>query len=122
MSPRSRVPSRSSLRTLATAKGASTKAYGQDLRGGAGSGAHTSPQRAVCLALFLYCAHAEPVSALSARVRWWPSPDTGVAGYNVYVRPAGSPYGNPLDASLPLQVNGTMAFDVAGLSDGLTYY
>jgi hypothetical protein len=116
------VSTRSFLRLLVTAEGASMKACGQHLRSGAGNSVHTSPQRAAWLALFLLCADVEPVSALSARVRWWPSPDTGVAGYNVYVRPAGSPYGSPLDARLPPQVNGTMAFDVAGLSDGHTYY
>ena len=73
--------------------------------------------------------HVDQAHALSARVRWLPRSNEGVAGYYVYVRPAGEPYcqepdcngaldGGRWDAGLPLaDTDGTMTAVVRGLSD-----
>ena len=41
-------------------------------------------------------------AALSARVRWLPSTDPRVVGYEVHVRPAGGPYGTAIDVGAPV--------------------
>lgn len=79
-------------------------------------------QRAALPALvaLLLAATAGGAGALTARVRWLPS--TGAAGYDVFVRRAGEPYGAALDAGLPPITGGVLAHDVPGLVDGVTYY
>ena len=57
------------------------------------------------------------------QVRWLPTVDARVVGYHVYVRPAGKPYGPPLDARLPARrPDGSMALVVSGLASGATYF
>jgi hypothetical protein len=60
--------------------------------------------------------------ATSALVRWLPS-DGNAAGYNVYARLAGTPYGAPQDVGAPrLEPNGTLTHTVRGLDSNRTYY
>jgi hypothetical protein len=61
--------------------------------------------------------------ALDVRVRWLPSTDGEVTGYNVYVRSPGSSYGAPAWAGLPaLAADGTMATVLRRLVSTGTYY
>jgi len=60
--------------------------------------------------------------ALNARVRWLPSPGA-VAGYDLFVRRSGQPYGAAIDAGLPpAGAGGVLAYVVDNLADGFTYY
>lgn len=69
----------------------------------------------------LMLAVAADAHALTARVRWMPS--AGGIGYEVFVRPSGQPYAAGIDAGLPAAgVGGELAYDVANLTDGVTYY
>jgi hypothetical protein len=79
--------------------------------------------RIVPATMVLVAVGAHPADALKARLRWRPSPDARVAGYNVYVRPARTPYATALDARLPARASdGTMTFDVPNLVDGRSYH
>src|SRR5437870_2813350 len=73
--------------------------------------------------LVVLCATAGNAAAAGVRVRWLPTPDPRVVGYDVYVRAARSPHGAPRDAGMPaVQPDGTMTFTVSGLVAGKTYY
>ena len=74
------------------------------------------------LGAFLLCADARLAVAMVVRVRWAPSPDPRVVAYNVYTRLPGSRYGIPQRVSPPLQPDGTMMFEVSGLTGGATYF
>ncbi|MFN8545777.1 MAG: fibronectin type III domain-containing protein [Candidatus Binatia bacterium] len=66
---------------------------------------------------------AVPAHALNARVQWSPSPDARVVGYHVWVRPAGTRYGTPIDAGAPARAtDGSMSVGVRNLDDGTTYF
>ena len=70
----------------------------------------------------LACAVASEAAALDARVRWLPSVDPRVVGYEVHVRSAGAPYGAAIDAGLPApDVDGSMGWVVSGLTAGVAY-
>ena len=61
-------------------------------------------------------------AALSARVRWLPSADPRVVGYEVHVRPAGAPYATPIDVGVPVaDGEGVLAHVVDGLAEGAGY-
>jgi hypothetical protein len=66
---------------------------------------------------------ASEAAAARARVRFAPSLDPRVVAYDVWVRPAGSPYSTPRRAA-PLENNadGSVAYVVDGLSSTVTYY
>jgi hypothetical protein len=73
--------------------------------------------------LAVVLAGAEGAVAFDARVRWQPSGDPRVTGYNVHVRAAGTPYGTPHDARLPSPgTDGTLAYVVRTLTSGTTYH
>ena len=62
-------------------------------------------------------------AAVSARVRWLPSPDARVIGYQVYVRQAGQPYGQGIDVGSPTpDGNGYLSFVVDNLSTGTHHF
>jgi len=78
--------------------------------------------RLVAGACLLLVAAAE-AHALTARLRWLPSTGAPVAGYEVFVRRAGEPYGAAIDAGLPaMGADGALAHDVGNLVDGVRYY
>jgi len=60
---------------------------------------------------------------LDARLRWTPSADTRVQGYNVYIREATKPYAMARDAG-PAQrgPDGSLSWVVTGLSPATAYY
>jgi hypothetical protein len=61
-------------------------------------------------------------AALSARVRWLPSTDPRVVGYEVHVRPAGAPYGTAIDVGVPVaDGDGALTHVVDGLAQGDAY-
>jgi hypothetical protein len=61
-------------------------------------------------------------AALSARVRWLPSTDPRVVGYEVHVRPAGAPYAAGIDVGVPVaDGEGALGHVVDGLSEGAAY-
>jgi hypothetical protein len=61
--------------------------------------------------------------AADVRLRWVPSPDTRVRGYNVYVREATRPYGAPRDAGAGSPgSDGSLAWTLTGLSATATYF
>jgi len=75
------------------------------------------------VALALLLAVAAESHAFTARVRWLPGTGAAVAGYDVFVRAAGQPYGAAIDAGLPAAGSGgALAYDVGNLADGVTYY
>jgi len=58
-----------------------------------------------------------------ARLRWSPSPDARVQGYNVYLREATKPYGPPRDAGAGQRASdGTISWTLTGLSPTTNYY
>jgi hypothetical protein len=66
---------------------------------------------------------AADAHALTARLRWLPSTGAPVAGYDVFVRRSGEPYGAAIDAGLPsVGAGGALAHDVGNLADGFQYY
>lgn len=78
----------------------------------------------LCLfgALFLVVL-ATQAEASGARIRWSASTDARVAGYHVYVRGAGTPYGAPLDAGRPAPAaDGSLSYSVSGLTAGQSYF
>jgi hypothetical protein len=78
--------------------------------------------RSVAGACLLLAASAD-AQALTARLRWLPSAGAPVAGYEVFVRRSGEPYGAAIDAGLPpLGAGGALAHDVGDLADGVRYY
>jgi hypothetical protein len=71
-----------------------------------------------CLAL----AMSTEAAALSARVRWLPSTDPRVVGYEVHVRPAGAPYATAIDVGVPVaDGDGALSHVVDGLVEGGAY-
>lgn len=82
------------------------------------------PRLVVCAAIAVaVLGAATPVCAMSARVRWLPSADVRVTGYNVYVRAAGQPYPGPIDVGMPTpDATGALAAVVPNLVDGRTHY
>lgn len=60
--------------------------------------------------------------AVDYRVRWQPSPTTGVTSYNVYVGTGDAAYGPPRDAALPaVATDGSMSYVVTALQAGVGY-
>ena len=72
--------------------------------------------------LGILAAFTTDAAAIDARVRWIPTDDPRVAGYEVYVRPAGQHYQSGIDVgSPPPDTNGYMSYVVNGLGSG-TYH
>lgn len=64
-----------------------------------------------------------PAFASAARARWLPTGDPRVAGYRVYVRNAGGPYGTPVDVGMPVTAaDGTLSSVIEGLTASRTYH
>jgi hypothetical protein len=83
----------------------------------------SSPAACIALAALYLTATASPALALNARLRWRPSGDARVTGYNVYVRQARAPYSSALDARMPARAaDGTMTFTVPNLVNGRAYH
>lgn len=75
------------------------------------------------LAAFIFIASAVPAAAAGVRVRWLPSPDPRVVGYNVYLRHAGTVYGAPTNAGKPaVGADGTIAYTLPVVLGSGTYY
>jgi hypothetical protein len=64
-----------------------------------------------------------PAFASAARARWLPTGDPRVAGYHVYVRNAGGPYGTPVDVGMPVAAaDGTLSSVIDGLTASRIYH
>ncbi len=75
--------------------------------------------RALAVSCLVFASRAH---ALNVTVRWQPPSDPAVAGYDVWVRPAGATYGAPRGAGLPpRQADGSMAYTVTNLTAGNPY-
>jgi hypothetical protein len=61
---------------------------------------------------------ASPVAAFDARVGWGPVPN--VAGYRLYLRQTGQPYGAGVDVGLVQPVSGVVHYVARGLPPGIT--
>ena len=71
---------------------------------------------ALLVAVVLAGTATSSARASAVRVRWNPTAIGQVAGYRIYVRPAGTPYGRPIDVGLPTPAgDGTVEALVAGL-------
>lgn len=78
---------------------------------------------AVALALAGVALPAAPAHAYRARLRWLPSADRAVIGYQVYVRQAFRPYTTPINVGMPRRAaDGSMSWVVGGLTSARTYY
>jgi hypothetical protein len=76
---------------------------------------------ASCIAAVIIALAACPADALDVRVAW--QPVQGVAGYRLYMRPAGQPYGLGTDVGLlPADVDGIIRYVVANVPLGTTYF
>jgi hypothetical protein len=78
--------------------------------------------RRAATAVGLVAVLAGPGGAADYRVRWQPSPTTGVTAYNVYVRASDSAFGAARNAGLPAVAgDGSMSYTVTGLAAGVAY-
>ena len=78
---------------------------------------------AILVAFLVPLAAAADARAFTARLRWLPGMGAPVSGWDLFVRPAGQPYGAAIDAGLPAAgPGGVLASDVGNLADGVTYY
>jgi hypothetical protein len=81
------------------------------------------PDAVLPLLLFALVVPFSTADAAGARLHWLAPSGQPIAGYHVYVRPAGAPYGVPIDAGLPSpNTDGAIPFDVDGLAGEQTYY
>ena len=73
--------------------------------------------------LLLVGMSARDARAVGARLRWQPIDDVEAAGYRVYMRTAGTPYGEGIDVGTPdVEPDGAMSQVVHDLAEGGTYY
>jgi hypothetical protein len=80
------------------------------------------PLGGLLAAVLVVCAAGE-AAASGARVRWAPSDDSRVIGYNVYVRAAHVRYNAPIDVGLPPRAaDGTMSVVVNGFFPRRAYH
>ncbi|HLK10382.1 MAG TPA: hypothetical protein VKW76_03295 [Candidatus Binatia bacterium] len=80
------------------------------------------PASRALLAPILVLLSASAARGYGIALRWRPSPSTGVAGYNVWVRPATGKYTTPIDAKLPKPAaDGTLSFTVSNLDATVSY-
>lgn len=63
---------------------------------------------------------ASPVAAVDARVGW--GPVQNVAGYRLYIRRNGQPYGPPIDVGLVQPVSGVVPYVARSLPNGITNF
>jgi hypothetical protein len=74
-------------------------------------------------ATIVVLALADAAEAAKVKVRWLPSSDARVTGYNVYVRSPGRFFGTARNAGLPPRAgDGTHSHVVTGLTGGQTYH
>ncbi|HEY2387112.1 MAG TPA: hypothetical protein VGK30_09135 [Candidatus Binatia bacterium] len=82
---------------------------------------HSRLRIASLLTLVLAAGSAGSAQASIVRVRW--QPITPAAGYHVYLRAAGTPYGAPLDVGLPLTAaDGTVAAYVPSVAGAPAFH